>query len=271
MLATSLVFLLGVYATGVAAAWRRAGYGRGIRPVEALTFAGGWMALVVALCPPLDEWSETWLLAHMIQHELLMVVAAPLVAISAPLIALLWAMPAALRRRALEAARWPPIAVASHSITAPLSVFILHGLALWLWHLPALYEAALEHEGIHVLQHLCFFGTAALFWWGLEHGRYGRIGYGAAVVYVFATAVHGGVLGALLTVSPRVWYAPYSVQHHAGLSPLEDQQLAGLIMWVPAGLVFAAAGLLLFARWLRESDRRTRFNPAPRFTPSQPK
>ena len=77
--------------------------------------------------------------------------------------------------------------------------------------MPALYDAALEHEAVHVVQHLCFFGTAALFWWGIAHGRHGRAGYGAAVVYVFATAVHGGVLGALLTVSPRVWYAPYLV------------------------------------------------------------
>ena len=85
-------------------------------------------------------------------------------------------------------------------LTAPASVFLLHAIALWVWHLPALYDYALEHEGVHVVQHLCFFGTAALFWWGIAHGRYGRVGYGAAVVYVFATAVHGGVLGALLTV-----------------------------------------------------------------------
>ena len=109
---------------------------------------------------------------------------------------------------------------------------------------------------MHVVQHLCFFGTAALFWWGIVHGRQGRLGYGAAVVYLFVTAVHGGVLGALLTVSPRVWYAPYLAHHPAGLTPLEDQQLAGLLMWIPAGLAFAAGALFLFAAWLRQSDRR---------------
>jgi hypothetical protein len=108
------------------------------------------------------------------------------------------------------------------------------------------------------VQHISFFGTAALFWWGIAHGRYGRIAYGAAVVYVFATAVHSGVLGALLTFSPRVWYAPYLTSHASGLTPLEDQQLAGLLMWVPAGLIFAMGGLGFFAAWLRESDRRTR-------------
>jgi len=225
------------------------------------------LALVAALSPPIDEWSETWLVAHMVQHELLMVIAAPLMALSAPLIALLWALPAGLRRDALNPVRRPSIAAVWTAVTAPMSVFVLHAVALWVWHLPALYEAALEHEGVHVLQHLCFFGTAALFWWGIAHGRYGRLGYGAAVIYVFATAVHSGVLGALLTFAPRVWYASYAQPHVTGLTPLEDQQLAGLLMWVPAGLIIAAGGLALFAAWLRESDRRTRFRPTPSSNP----
>jgi cytochrome c oxidase assembly factor CtaG len=138
---------------------------------------------------------------------------------------------------------------------------------LWVWHVPALYDYALEHEAAHVVQHACFFGSAALFWWGIAHGRYGRGGYGAAVVYVFATAVHGGVLGALLTFSPRVWYVPYLTSRSSGLTPLEDQQLAGLLMWVPTGIVLAGGGLALFAAWLRESDRNSRYKPA---SPSSP-
>jgi putative membrane protein len=269
MLAASLAAVLGVYAVGLVRLWRSAGYGRGIRPVEVAAFFCGWLVLVVALSPPLDEWSETWLVAHMTQHELLMVVAAPLMAMSAPLIALLWAIPARIRRPALALVRRPPITNLWTALTAPASAFLLHALALWIWHLPVLYDYALEHEGVHAVQHLCFFGTAGLFWWGISYGRYGRIGYGAAVVYVFATAVHSGVLGALLTVAPRVWYAPYLIVHPSGLSPLEDQQLAGLLMWVPASLIFAGGGLVLFALWLRESDRRTRYrlrlpmNPTP--------
>ena len=259
MRVSSLAILLGVYAAGVARLWRNAGYGHGIRRFEALTFACGWLALVVALSPSLDEWSDTWLAAHMVQHELLMVVAAPLIAASSPLIALLWATPSSMRRRALDAIRRRPLALAWSALTSPLAVFLLHAVALWVWHLPALYDAALEHEVVHVMQHICFFGTAALFWWGIAHGRYGRIGYGAAVFYLFATAIHGGVLGALLTFSSRVWYAPYLVDHPSGFTPLEDQQLAGLLMWVPAGLIYVAGGLFLFAAWLRESDRLTRF------------
>src|SRR5215218_1332425 len=188
MLATSLGLMLVVYVSGLARAWRSAGYGRGIQRSEALAFAAGWIIIAAALSPLVDEPAETWLFAHMVQHELLMVVAAPLVAAGAPLIALLWAVPGGYRRRGLESLRRQPIGWAWACLTAPATVFVLHALALWIWHLPVLYDYAVEHEAVHVVQHLCFFGTAALFWWGIGHGRYGRLGYGAAVVYVFATA-----------------------------------------------------------------------------------
>jgi putative membrane protein len=268
MRAGSLVVLLGVYAAGVLRLWRNAGYGRGIRRFEAVAFGSGWLALVIALSPPLDEWSERWLVGHMVQHELLMVVAAPLVALGAPLLALIWAMPSPICRRVVASVHRRPLTTAWRAITSPAAVFVLYALALWVWHVPALYDYALEHEGMHVVQHLCFFGTAALFWWGIAHGRHGRAGYGAAVLYVFATAVHGGVLGALLTFSPHVWYPPYSVHHPSGLTPVEDQQLAGLLMWVPASLAFVAGGLVLFAAWLRQSDRQSRFRSAPTLRPT---
>jgi putative membrane protein len=270
MLVSSLGVLLIVYAAGLRRVWRSAGYGHGIRPLEALAFGCGWAAIAIALSRPLDELSDRWLAAHMVQHELLMAVAAPLIAASAPLIALLWAAPAGIRRRALEALRRSATLSSAWTVlTAPMTVFLLHAIALWTWHVPALYDYALEHEGVHLLEHACFFGSATLFWWGIAHGRYGRVGYGVAVVYVFATALHSGLLGALLTFSPRVWYAPYDIQRSAGLTPLEDQQLAGLLMWIPAGLVSAAGGLVLFAAWLRESDRRTRYKaPLPMNTTS---
>ena len=262
MLATSLALLAIVYGTGITRLWRHAGFGRGIRLFDVIAFFFGWLTLVVALSSPLDELSEQSQMAHMIQHELLMVIAAPLVAISLPLVAALWAMPPRMRRAAIDTASTHAVARTWRLLTLPVSVFLLYGIALWIWHMPALYDAALEHEPVHVVQHLCFFGTATLFWWGIAHGRYGRVGYGAAVVYVFATAVHSGVLGALLTFSPNVWYSPYVESHHAGTSALEDQQLAGLLMWIPAGITFVAGGLVLFAAWLRESDKHTRFETA---------
>jgi len=262
MLVVSLTVLLAVYGAGLWRVWRSAGFGQGIRPRQALAFAGGWIAIAVALSPPMDELSDTRLFAHMIQHELLMVVAAPLIAFSAPLIAVLWAAPSGIRRPALKAIRRPPITIAWLAITAPASEFFIHAIALWVWHVPALYDYAMEHEAVHVVQHLCFFTGAGLFWWGIAHGRDGKRGYGAAVLYVFATAVHGGILGALLTVSPRVWYAPYLASRAAGMTPLEDQQLAGLLMWIPASVIFAAGGLMFFAAWLQESGRQARYQPA---------
>jgi putative membrane protein len=111
--------------------------------------------------------------------------------------------------------------------------------------------------------------TAALFWWALLHGRYGRAGYGVGVFYVFATAIHTGALGALLTFAPRVLYPLYAARAaHMHVDALEDQQLGGLLMWVPFGVVLVVAGLAMFLAWLGESERRARIaesrSPEPR-------
>lgn len=256
---SALAALAAMYLAGLVRIWRHAGVGQGITRLQAASFAAGWATLALALLT-LDELSEQLFSAHMAQHELLMLVAAPLVAVGAPFIATLWMLPRRWRRLLATAIRQPRAARVIALFTSPAVVWLLHAFAIWIWHLPALYDAALRHEAVHAAQHFCFFGTAALFWWGLAHGRYGRIGYGAAVVYVFATAIHSGVLGALLTFSPHVWYPVYAGASPAaarfGLTPLEDQQLAGLLMWVPAGFVFVVGGLYFFAAWLRESERR---------------
>ena len=104
---------------------------------------------------------------------------------------------------------------------------------------------------------MSFLISALLFWWALVHGREGRLGYGAGVVYLFTTAIHTSVLGALLTVAQTTWYPVYSARTVAwGLTPLEDQQLAGLIMWVPGGIVYVIAALWLVVRLFRESEQR---------------
>lgn len=255
------VFSLGLaawlYARGLAEIWRRSGGRKGIRGWEAACFGAGWLTLAVAMASPLHPWGELLFSAHMAQHEVLMLVAAPLLVLGRPLAAFLWSLPQAARERVGEWTTSRPVARVWRTITGPLAVFVIHGLALWLWHVPALYEAALSNDAVHLAQHASFFGSAALFWWALIHGRYGRMGYGVAVLCVFATALHSGVLGALLTFAPRLWY-PIHAQRAAvwGLQPLEDQQLAGLIMWVPAGALFVALGLGLFAAWLGESERR---------------
>jgi putative membrane protein len=246
-----------LYAAGLARLWRRAGVGQGIKRWEALCFAAGWLALIVALLSPVDVLGGILFSAHMVQHELLILVAAPLMVLGRPLAPFLWALPPAGRDVAAEWTRSPAFAATWSVLTAPFAVFLIHGLALWIWHLPSLYQATLENDFLHALQHLSFFLSAALFWWALIHGRFGRLGYGAAVLYVFLTSLHSGILGALLTFAPRLWYPIYQARTSRwGLSPLEDQQLAGLIMWIPAGVLFIVLGLGLFAAWLGEAERR---------------
>jgi putative membrane protein len=218
-------------------------------------FAAGLATLFVALVSPLDRWSEELFSAHMTQHELLMVVAAPLMVLGRPLVPMLWALPAAWRQRLGRGLRAPACRTVWRFVTGPIVVWVLHGAALWILHLPSLFEAALADRLFHAFQHACFFWTAALFWWAVAHGRYGRIGYGLSVLFVFTTALHSGALGALLTWSSSVWYGSYAHRPPAW-GALEDQQLAGLIMWVPAGVTFVVVGLALFAAWIGESERR---------------
>jgi len=226
---------------------------------EIVAFWCGWVALMIAVLPPIDALAVELFSAHMAQHELMMLVGAPLVIAGRPLSTCLWGLPQRARSLVAQPLRSTPATATWRWLTAPVVAWALHGVAIWVWHVPALYDTAVTHEGIHALQHAMFVGTAALFWWGLIYGRYGRVGYGAAVFYVFTTVVHTGILGAAVTFSGvplyPVYAAPAAVR---GIDALEDQQLGGLIMWIPAGVVLTLFGLALFAAWLGEAERRSR-------------
>lgn len=226
-----------------------------IRPT--LCFALGWASLLLALDSPIHEISEQLFWVHMTQHEILVLVSAPLLILSRPLVPLLWALPAGLRD---VFARWSRSRVFKRAwifVSAPFMAWLLHAAALWTWHAPALFVATLHSDPVHAAQHISFLGTALLFWWALLDSHGGRLGYGAAIVYVFTTAIHTSVLGALLTFAPRVWYSPYLATAPAwNISALQDQQIGGLIMWVPAGGLLTVVGLLFFIQWLHESQRR---------------
>jgi putative membrane protein len=145
-------------------------------------------------------------------------------------------------------------------MTLPLFVWLLHGATLWSWHIPYLYDASVEYEWVHALQHTMFLGTALLFWWTLIHGRHGRLSSGVGIIYCFTTAIHTSVLGALMTFAQRSWYPIYegrTIAFH--LTALQDQQIGGLIMWVPAGVIFTALGVWLTAVWIQESARRVQY------------
>jgi cytochrome c oxidase assembly factor CtaG/cytochrome c2 len=249
-----------IYALGLTRLWSRAGTGRGISHWEATSFAAGWLTTALAVVSPMAWVSEILFSVHMTQHTLLLLVAAPLLAFGQPLLACLWAIDAPARERMARPFRGARFTAIWHAVTAPLSVFLLQTAALWLWHIPSWYEAALHNASIHALEHVSLLVAGSLFWWAMVRGRYGRMGYGLAVVYVFLTALHSGALGALVTIAPDPWYATYVRQGHAwGIDPLDDQQLAGILMWIPAGVIFIVLGVALLAAWLGESERRVKF------------
>lgn len=249
-----------LYLCGVLALWRNAGTSRGIRRREVAAFALGWVALALALVSPLHRLGGALLSAHMVQHELLMTIAAPLLVLGRPLVAVLWAVPLSWRRRAGAIVAAPRIAAVWGWLTLPAVAWSLHALAIWLWHAPALYQATLASEVMHTAQHLSFLTTALLFWWSLLQIREGRLGRPAAVVYLFTTAVHTSLLGALLTFSDRLWYPRYGESATGwGLAAIEDQQLAGLIMWIPGGLAYLVAALAIIASWLTHPARAITF------------
>jgi putative membrane protein len=257
VLVAGLLLTAWLYWSGVRALRRSAGPGRGVRSWEIAAFAGGWTLLALTLLSPLHQLSTVLFSAHMVQHELLMVAAAPLLVLGRPLLPALWALPIGWRRRLGAWSASTPVRTGWTGLTRPAVAWGVHAAAIWIWHVPVLFQATLRSELVHSLQHLSFLGSALLFWWALLQVRDGRLGAPAAVVYLFTTAVHTSLLGALLTFSSRIWYPVYgSAGALWGLSPLEDQQLAGLIMWVPAGLGYLAAALAIAASWLREPGPR---------------
>lgn len=226
----------------------------GLTRLQRSCFWAGWFSLVIALVSPLHPMGEELFSAHMVQHEILMLVAAPLLVVSRPLVTFLWAVPFEWRRTLGRWAKTRPVRGTWLWLTAPMMAWWIHGIAIWAWHAPPLMDATLRSDLVHTAQHLSFFLSALLFWWALFYAH-GRRAYGSGVLYIFTTAAHTGVLGALLTFAPHLWYAPYANTTQAwGLTPLQDQQIGGLIMWVPASIVYIAAGLYLFAAWMKESD-----------------
>jgi putative membrane protein len=242
-------------------AYRRGQAGGPRREVD--TWRARWftlalVALAVALVSPLDAASTALASAHMVQHLLLVLVAAPLLALSAPASALLRGSPLAVRR---ASGRWRRRLGLTHRNLAvlrhPAVVWLLHVGVLWFWHAALPYDAALASEPLHLLEHASFLVTAVLFWRVLisPRGR-GQVSPGLGVLLVFAMAMQSVVLSALLTFARTPWYSGYAdTTAPWGLDPLADQQLAGVIMWIPAGGIYLVAALALLAGWVRATER----------------
>jgi putative membrane protein len=234
----------------------RSGRGGARLTRRAVFFGGGWVVLAGAVVSPLHEAGARSFAAHMLEHELLMLVAAPLIVLAEPLAIMLWAFPARGRQTLGAWSKAPAIRGYWLTATDPVVATILQAAALWLWHAPALFERALASPGWHIAQHLSFLLTALFFWTAVLPARTRQPA--AAVLCLFATSLVSGALGAMMAFAQSPWYLAYARLGMAplGLSPLEDQQLAGMLMWVPGGLVHALAALAAMARLLRSEPRQ---------------
>lgn len=256
VLALLLAVVVGRYLDGLSSLRRRARGGRSLLHWRAACFLAGCLALAGALLSPLHGLAERFFWVHMIEHELLMVVAAPLLVAARPAAVLLWSLPLAWRTGLSAGLVGSTFRRLWDVATRPLVAWSLHTVALWLWHLPSLFDAAIENEFVHALQHTTFLAAAIAYWSSLLRARHGLASRGAAVFSLFATSMQCGVLGALLALANRPLYAAYT--RAPALDPVIDQHLAGLVMWVPVSIVYGVAAIPLLLAWLREADGRVR-------------
>jgi putative membrane protein len=255
-----LFFVAATYAAGATRQWceRRLPKDATWR---AISFAAGIGLLVVALLSPVDAWGDRLFSAHMAQHLILMMAAPPLLVLGRPVVVALWSLPR--DRRHVVAAWWLRsqfVRPLLDLLGAPLPAWLLVSASLWFWHLPKPYAAAFAHPLAHALEHLSFFLTAILFWRIVIDGsRQGRLSIGATMLFVVTFAMENAMLAAILIFASRVLYAVHAVAPAwSPLTPIEDQQLAGVLMWSVTGVVDLFALCLLFVAWLASGERRTR-------------
>lgn len=250
----SILVAVGIwYAIGGARVFASSSSGRNALLRRFALFAGAWLTLALSLLTPLHELGSRSFTAHMIEHELLMLVAAPLIAFSEPLAIFLWALPKSWRHGAAAVGRNTLFNNAWQAMSGLLGASLIQAIMLWAWHVPALFNRALRSEGWHIAQHLSFVLSAILFWWSIHRAARVHRHAGAAAAFLFFTSLHSSLLGAFMSFAASPWYSQYvamGLSGTAGLSPLEDQQLAGLIMWIPGGAVHAIAALVYLSRSL---------------------
>lgn len=245
-----------LYAIGLARLWRRAGAGAGVGAEGVAAAATGVLVLLLATTWPLDRYGEWSLAAHVAQHMLLIAFVPPLLLAGRPLAVVAHALPARLARdlhRSLGAA-------SSRTADALIAASIAHGLVLGAWHLPAATSAALDSDPVHWAMHGTFLGSGLWLWAAMwKRLRDPRLGAGAGVVAMLAVMMQMGFLGALLTFATRPLYPVYAGRApRLGLDALADQQLAGVLMWVPACIPYLAGATWLLWHGFARLARRDR-------------
>jgi cytochrome c oxidase assembly factor CtaG len=249
-----LVVALGLYLAGLTRLRQRSTGGRSRLRRHAALYLLGWLLLAGALVSPLHEAGEVSFTFHMIEHELIMLPAALLLVAARPGPVLLWGLPRTLRSVLAPLIRlglW-------RSLGTPFVATALQAAAIVGWHTPALFDRALTSDTWHIAQHLTFLFAALAFWWAMLARRGDGAGNMVSALCLFVTSMVGGGVGALMALDASPWYSAYAALGATpfGLSPAEDQQLAGVIMWVPGGLFHLAAAMVFLARALRSAPER---------------
>lgn len=242
------------YAVGLAALWHRAGVGRGIGVVAAAAFWLGAGVVALATLWPLHALGEWSLAAHMAQHMLLLALAPPLLLAGRPVAAVAHALPQAWAGRLHRACAPLHRALAGQLGAASVA----HGAVMALWHFPGVITLAMSSTALHLLMHVSFLAAGLWFWMAAwQRIREPAVGAGAGVIALVSMMMVMGFTGALLTFAPRLLYPVYAIRApQVGLDPLIDQQLAGLLMWVPSCLPYLAGGLWLIWRGMAHAQQR---------------
>ena len=225
---------------------------------RAPAFLSGMLILLLALESPLDAIADDLFSAHMAQHMLLLLVIPALLVYGRPVITWLWAFDLDARRGVVHGWNRSGLQVVFDWLTRPLVVWILLSAALCFWHLPGPYDWAVRHEWLHDLEHLSFLGFSLAFWTIViePYGQRRRLGFGATIVFVVSSGFVMGLIGAILTFAAAPLYPVHLHTTQAyGLTPLQDQALAGVIMWIPSNLVHLAALCLVFFAWYRSDQQ----------------
>jgi len=235
-LAVSLVAVAAVYGVAMSRRWAA---GTAIGWAESIAFLAGVAVVAVALVSPLDGAAHRSLWAHMVQHMLLISLAAPLLALGRPMTVVREGWP------------WRLPSIPRFGVwTVLLAVSAVQVAVLVLWHVPALYDAALQHDTVHGAEHLTLLLTAAALWMALE--RLDGEQAGLALLVVFVVSFPPVLLGAAMTFATTPWYAAYASREREALA---DQQLAGVVMWAYGALAAVVAGVHLFIRWLQRLEQ----------------
>jgi putative membrane protein len=221
-------------------------------------FFGGVCSLWIAIGSPLEAFDDFSLSVHMVQHLLLMAVAPPLVLLGAPMLPLLRGLPGWMVRSAVGPfLALPPTQRLARFLTRPAFCWLVAMVALLGWHVPAAFELALQSDSWHEVEHACFFATSLLFWWPVvlpfpSDARWPRW---SIPLYLFLGTLPGGALGAFLVFCDRVLYPPYaSAPRLFSGSPLEDQVIAGALMWVFGTVLYLIPAILITIQLLAPSE-----------------